>query len=308
MPPKKFKIINRPASSDSVSPKIILTRYLYIKQEVLASLTFAILEKRRNEALFWGYELYYSGFETEVIEFVNALYRDMFQLKNPRLEKFVISQTDLWTKGAASESKAMDAILGTLIVNLLSREFEIDWFILNRKPEPYNPPIKDHKFYVVLSESDIEKYRSIVLPEGVSPRFTLPKACVYKTIKNVNNVFGVGHKDLDSKTVRHMQCYDWLYYASFSPVWLNRIYEFWGSIDRTTKTVKFTNEDHEEAFHDLYGYEPDEQLRETQEKYTHLMDYEQMSVQEFCEKFGARTDTLNIINNTCSESHKNTTP
>jgi len=281
---------------------------LYIKQEVLASLAFAILEKRRDEALFWGYELYYSGFEREVIEFVGAIYRDMFQLKNPTLEKFMKSQTDLWTKGEASDSKTRDAILGTLVVNLLSREFEVDWYILNGKPEPCGPPVKDHKFYVILVDTNIEKYRSVVLPEDVSPRFTLPKACVFKTIKTVNNIFGVSHKDIDSKTIRHMQCYDWLYYASFSPVWLNRINEFWGSIDHGKKTVKFANDDNEEAFYDLYGYEPDEQLRDTQEKYTHLMDYEQMSVQQFCERFGARPETLDIISYHSSESHKNATP
>jgi len=287
MPPKKFKIINRPSSSDVVIPDIILTRYLYIKQEVLASLTFAILEKNRDEALFWGYELYYSGFEQEVIEFVNALYRDMFQLKNPRLEKFMASQTGIWQKDRT------DVILGTLIVNLLSREFEIDWFVLNGKPDPYDPPIKDHKFYVVLAESDIEKYKSIVLP--VAPRFMLSKACIFKTIKTANNVFGVGHKGIDSNTIQHMQCYDWLYYASFSPVWLNRINEHWGTINHADKTVTFADDDNQDKFYDLYGYEPDEQTMETQEKYAHLMDCEQMSIQEFCRKFGARSDTIDMF-------------
>jgi len=321
MPPKKFKIINRPISSETVSPTIILTRYLYIKEEVLASLVFAILEKRRDEALFWGYELYYSGFDNEVIEFVNALYRDMFQLKNPRLEKFVKSQTEAWSKGSMPESKdtseskgsmpeskGRDAVLGTLIVNLLSREFEVDWFILNGKPKPYDPPIKDHKFYVILVESDIEKYKHVVLPEDVSPRFMLSKACIFKTIKTANNVFGVAHKNIDSKTIRHMQCYDWLYYASFSPVWLNRINEFWGTINHTDKTVIFANDDNDEAFYDLYGYEPDEQTVETQEKYTHPMDYEQMSKRAFCERFGAKEDTLNIISNQGRECHENSTP
>jgi hypothetical protein len=287
MPPKKFKIINRPASPDDVNPEIILTRYLYIKQEVLVSLTFAILEKRRDEALFWGYELYYSGFDLEVIEFVGAMYRDMFQLKNPRLEKFMTSQTEMWQKDHS------EVILGTLIVNLLSREFEVDWFVLNGKPEPYNPPIKDHKLYVVLTESDIEKYKSIVFP--VSPRFTLPKACIYKTLKTANKVFGVSHKGLDAKTIHCMQCYNWLYYASFSPIWLTRINEHWGTINHTDKTVTFSDDDNQDEFYDLYGYEPDEQLREVQDRFTHLMDYNQMSVQEFCRRFGARSDTIDMF-------------
>jgi hypothetical protein len=253
----------------------------------------------------------------------------MFQLKNPRLEKFVKSQTEAWSKGSMPESKGSmpeskgsmleskgsmpesktrDTVLGTLIVNLLSREFEVDWFILNGKPEPYDPPIKDHKFYVILVESDIEKYKHVVLPEDVSPRFTLPKACIYKTVKNANDVFGVGHKGLDAKTIRYMQCYDWLYYASFSPIWLARINEFWGTINHTDKTVTFIDDDNEEAFYDLYGYEPDEQTMETQEKYTHWMDYEQMSKRAFCERFGAKEDTLNVISNQGCECHENSAP
>jgi len=302
MPQKKFKIINRPISSETVSPKIILTRYLYIKEEVLASLAVTILEKRRDEALFWGYELYYSGFEREVIEFVGAMYRDMFQLKNPRLESFMKSQTEAWTKNRS------DAILGTLIVNLLSREFEVDWFILNAKPELAENPIKDRKFYMALSESDVEKYKCIMLPEGVSPRFTLPEACVYSTLKNINNVFNTTHKNLGKDVIHNIHCYNWIYYASFSPIWSARINEFGGSVNHEKKTVDFPDDDKNDEFYDVYGYEPDELPREIQYRFTHLIDYEQMSKRAFCERFGAKENTLNVISNQSSECHENSTP
>jgi hypothetical protein len=62
----------------------------------------------------------------------------------------------------------------------------------------------------------------------------------------------------------------WLYYASFSPLWSERIAKHKGVIDKKTKTVIFeeqeNSDDNEQAFYDEFGYEPDEQKIETQNK------------------------------------------
>ena len=42
----------------------ILTRFLYIKDEVELSLVSALLKKRNvQECYYWAFELYYSGFD-----------------------------------------------------------------------------------------------------------------------------------------------------------------------------------------------------------------------------------------------------
>ena len=60
--------------------KVILTRYLYNKTEVKQCLFLSLLEHNMDEALFWGYELYYSWFEEEAFEFItlilNTIYKD----------------------------------------------------------------------------------------------------------------------------------------------------------------------------------------------------------------------------------------
>ena len=64
------------------------------------------------------------------------------------------------------------------------------------------------------------------------------------------------------------QCYyaDWLYYASFSPLWKNRIEEYDGIIDHKNHKVDFDDlEIYEndntcfEEFYNHYNLEPDEQ-------------------------------------------------
>ena len=42
------------------------TRYLYEKDEVKVALITSVLNKNCEEAQFWGYELYYSGFKKEL--------------------------------------------------------------------------------------------------------------------------------------------------------------------------------------------------------------------------------------------------
>jgi len=63
--------------------------------------------------------------------------------------------------------------------------------------------------------------------------------------------------------------FNWLYHASFSPIWAKRIHDFGGFPDYVKQTIVFRenpNDDLMQQFYDLYGYEPDEQKKEIQEK------------------------------------------
>ena len=68
---------------------VILTRYLYIQQDVMASLFQSIHEKKKEEALFWAYELYYSGFEEHVASFLSTIYHQSFWSLEPKLKKYI---------------------------------------------------------------------------------------------------------------------------------------------------------------------------------------------------------------------------
>jgi hypothetical protein len=61
---------------------------------------------------------------------------------------------------------------------------------------------------------------------------------------------------------------NWLYHASFSPIWSKRIHRYGGYPDYINQKIIFKEEpdDLMQMFYDLYGYEPDEQKMQTQEK------------------------------------------
>ena len=61
---------------------IVFTRYLYLKDEVTISLLVNILQKN-DDAIFWAYELYYSGFKHELFDFIWKIYYDFFATLNP---------------------------------------------------------------------------------------------------------------------------------------------------------------------------------------------------------------------------------
>ena len=96
----------------------------------------------------------------------------------------------------------------------------------------------------------------------------LPLATVYYIDKyNYLSLFHLQREKLDIKIVYREQ---WLYYASFSPLWKERIVKHNGFIDETNKKIIFAekenSDDNEEAFYNEFGYEPDEQKIETQNK------------------------------------------
>lgn len=59
---------------------------------------------------------------------------------------------------------------------------------------------------------------------------------------------------------------NWEYHASFSPLWSQRIQWYSGYPDYNTQKIIFTEEESAQKFYRLYGYEPDEQKLEVQEK------------------------------------------
>ena len=77
----------------------------------------------------------------------------------------------------------------------------------------------------------------------------------------------------------------WLYYASFSPIWEERILQFQGTVNHDTKRVDFINDEYMETFYEHFGFEPDEQSAETQEKIIGKENVKQTTIKEFCKEF-----------------------
>ena len=59
---------------------VILSRYLYSITDVKQSLFLSILEHNQEQAMFWGYELYFSGFQEETFDYLLEIARILFQI------------------------------------------------------------------------------------------------------------------------------------------------------------------------------------------------------------------------------------
>lgn len=222
---------------------IIFTRYLYLKEDAEYSLYESCTDKKEEESFFWAYELYYSGFPEDVFSILLQIIEESIYF-DKRTEKFIDKKIEEWRNDHSKHE-----IVATIIYNI----------ILYKKKQVLEN-ISKKRLFVIMQHSKIEMFKTIE-PEkinGYKARKIIPQVCKYSAIKTADH----------PETIRQKWYYHWLYYASFSPIWSKRIEEFGGK--RTEKKIVFHNDDKEEDFYELYGYEPDEQKREIQEKMIRL--------------------------------------
>jgi hypothetical protein len=206
--------------------KMILTRYLYDKSKVINSLIESIKKHYYDESLFWAYELYFSGFQEEVIICLENIYKMMFSKNHPKLGLYISKKK--------AESHQKPELVATIIKNLTMKN-------------PQIPETQGVKF-VNVKEHHILPF--MTKEEKMDWKF-LREVCSY-------GVLGKASKE-ELSAFRE----NWVYHASGSPIWSKRIELFDGKIG---DNIIFEDDEREEAFYDKYGYEPDEQPLEIQQR------------------------------------------
>lgn len=245
----------------------IFTRYLYYKNDVVLSFILCILKKDIEQSLFWGYELYYSGFKEEVFDILISTYENYFEkLNSKKIKSFIENKKIEWKKNINKHS-----ILATIIHNIATRDNNTnnDCSIID--------PLSTKKkiIYAVYREKNVEKYKtfdnmdesSIKIP----PYRILQLVCKYSIIKNGYEYLIYDFIKPYLNTIpREQLCeyyfYHWEYYAYYTPLWKKRIDKYNGYIDVEKRQVVFNNDELEDLFYKQYGYEPDEQPNEITEK------------------------------------------
>jgi hypothetical protein len=94
----------------------------------------------------------------------------------------------------------------------------------------------------------------------------LPIASIYSIQDNESEFLSLFDFQREKGEKREAYLNHWLYYASKTPLWKERIELYHGHIIEDEKKITFKNDDLEEEFYENYGYEPDEQKKEIQEK------------------------------------------
>jgi hypothetical protein len=265
---------------------IILTRYLYIRDDALASLLLSILDKKRDEALFWAYELYHSGFQEWVAEFLYTVYRQNFWSLNPSLDKYMLKCLTYSLQDITS--------IGNMVVNMTSpvRKFDISYLLFKSMPTEIAVTTLPKKTMLIrLRPEQVAIYDTIDHTKETNWKI-LSKVCLYEIRKEITSFMNCLHAHVDGKELFSIQTDYWLYYASFSPIWCERIKSFDGLISHELRKVGFGTEDDLQNFYGLYGYEPDEQSAKTLSKFCRLEPSVQYSRTDLAERFGCRVNLV----------------
>ena len=123
------------------------SRYLYEVDEVKISLMMSILDKRKDEAMFWAFELFRSGFVTELGELLLNIYDDFYATINPTFEKHVTNQTTI-----------TETQLYEIISNMITKQHNADIYLLKIIVQQFEiEPSTD--------ESDLLAFASFILDD-----------------------------------------------------------------------------------------------------------------------------------------------
>lgn len=118
---------------------LVFTQYLYIKEEVRIALLVSILNKS-NDAIFWAYELYHSGFKHELLNLIWKIYYDFFATLNPAYEAYLLKKH----KELVTNAEPDERIVSSIIQDLLFRPFNTDVFMLRNVCENFEVDITYH--------------------------------------------------------------------------------------------------------------------------------------------------------------------
>jgi hypothetical protein len=99
---------------------------------VRIALLVSILNKS-NDAIFWAYELYYSGFKYELLNLIWKIYYDFFATLNPAYEAYFLKKH----KELLDENHN-ECIISSIIQDLLFRPFNRDVFMLRNICETFD--------------------------------------------------------------------------------------------------------------------------------------------------------------------------
>lgn len=251
----------------------LFTRYLYVKNDIVWTLFYNIVWGDLDQALFWCYELYYSGFQDEIFEILIFIYNVCYKhVNSSRIALFLENIHSQW-----KENPTHDWLLATYVANIIYRKHDLMGFI--RKYDSYQyerdlehsdlPPIREFLknkkiIYVHYSEQDIDKYKTVL------PSNKLPVSNILKSVKlYAPRTDGAEHcsqlresyltrylnMEYSREKIDEMQMNgSWLYYASATPLWEQRIQSYKGIPNHDTQCIDFKSENLKKGFFSKYGY------------------------------------------------------
>lgn len=146
-----LSLLNMEFTKKDNLPDLVFTRYLYIKEEVCIALLVSILNKS-DDAIFWAYEFYYSGFKHEFFNLIWKIYYDFFATLNPAFEVYLLKKHKEWLNTNGENSDCRDKLVSSIIQTLLFRPFNTDMFLLRNICEKFDIDISYTKEITTLDD------------------------------------------------------------------------------------------------------------------------------------------------------------
>ena len=204
--------------------------------DVYASLLDAIQYKKRDEALFWAYELYYSGFENELVRFLEKYIQQITLSK--QIKRFIETKINAWSV------HKKDPWIATIVVNIMAHKTNG-----KRRTESFKI------IFIHYCDEDIEEFQTVETNRNMTHWKVLRTACLYPSKKDYMDK----HHHTREEYIKFFRG-NWEYYVYFTPVWKQRIEKYGGEPDHESRKIVWTKkEEITEMFYERFGYEPDEQ-------------------------------------------------
>ena len=252
---------------------LVLTRYLFSLGEVRQSLYIEILERNYEAALYWCYELYWSGYIEETFEFLLNAYDEVFEVNDLFKDKFE-REYKKW-----KDDNSLHETIGNIVINMCFRKYNISKFILKyfklncREKEIEN---KESLLYINLSKLDIKEYETV---NQVNNYKVLKEVCKYDLRTEVNKIF---EYEIDKNEQLEKVRLNWEIYAYNCPYWNSKMREYGGYLDNNK--LKFNKVENEEEFYNLYDLELDEQPKWVQDRCIGK-EKKNITIKKFIEKY-----------------------
>jgi len=126
------------------------------------------------------------------------------------------------------------------------------------------------KIYIACSDSEYQNIMNIHNDPIPLSKYNNPqiyRTLQYKRLYSINPICSSFHL-LRDNVENINECYHqhWEFYAYLSPLWNKRFHQYNITVDPEKKKVIFHDDDELEEFYSQYGYDPDEQSYETENK------------------------------------------
>ena len=307
----------------------MFTRYLYEKARVRYSILYSLVIGDREQAKFWAYEIYYSGFKDDLFIYFWKIYYYFYSYSNFELESYLLRKTNEWI-----DDNKKDWIVGNIIDNFYIRKLSIDsylmiagkienpdelevWFsqikknenkeeclnILNECYDHFKISEKNKKKVIddlsLIYENKLFNFKIfqnaccsrimtavylVIQNEKFGKKMFVSEKENKEEIKKYQNPLLIKNNSF-SKRVSKLLVYplhispnqnvltiedykNWVYDSYETPIWKTRIEKFGGKLSEDgDRRVVFETEESEEKFYNKYDFDPDEQSRETQQKW-----------------------------------------